>query len=512
MAQLAALQPAGVPRLAPVLAPSDNYAQENVHLAGIRHIEGQMPFKKPNVDEYMAQHNLNEEEALEQLVNGVHGVGHTTAKCLCASAICLTGVGCLYLCCKQQLVSQGEYGFCNNNSVFEMLRPGRHLLISPLNTFEALEDSGSDKIKVGPLTIVRIRQGSIGLSRNGTNQELLLPGLHFRSERQFDFWKAVPLSEDITYDTIKIFTVKSGQVRVCHNRGEVKIFEEGRYMVNSPSFTVAGTISKQQQNFRLDQHPVLLDGGISVIIEGLLTYRVRDVAQLITQLGDKEVRRAIENITKAELSHVFASVHLEQLSTQANVEGFKASDESKEVSLIGDAANSPQAAAGIAAEGVTRHAICQRVMDLIHPYADLWGLHIINFQLESTKLADEKYAREYEEASLAFAKAKANQRAVAAENEIKIQKAYAAASAIQIESQGKSDALIIEARAAANARKIEADARNAAGKAMRDEFAKEYAMQGLQVDFARSLQAKVLTVLPDSAVGQPFTQGMFPGR
>jgi hypothetical protein len=71
--------------------------------------------------------------------------------------------------------------------------------------------------------------------------------------------------------------------------------------------------------------------------------------------------------------------------------------------------------------------VCQKVVNYIRPIVTSWGVKIINFQLESTKLADAKYAQEYEEASLKMAKAKANTRALQFENEILLQKARASA-------------------------------------------------------------------------------------
>jgi hypothetical protein len=58
-----------------------------------------------------------------------------------------------------------------------------------------------------------------------------------------------------------------------------------------PTFRVSGHINTRQQNFRFEKHTVLLDGGISMLIEGLLTYQVVDVSQLINNLGDKDLLR-----------------------------------------------------------------------------------------------------------------------------------------------------------------------------------------------------------------------------
>ena len=58
--------------------------------------------------------------------------------------------------------------------------------------------------------------------------------------------------------------------------------------------------------------------------------------------------------------------------------------------------------------------------DYIRPTVGAWGVSIINFQLESTALADEKYAAEYEASSLQLAKANANLRALTAQNTVSI--------------------------------------------------------------------------------------------
>ncbi len=108
------------------------------------------------------------------------------------------------------------------------------------------------------------------------------------------------------------------------------------YAVNSPTFSVGEVINTQQQNLRFAKHFVLLDGGIGMLVEGLLTYQVplaalrtpqlksangsrqvKDVRRLILQLGDGSLNRSIQDVTKAELARVFASLHLEQVRARA---------------------------------------------------------------------------------------------------------------------------------------------------------------------------------------------------
>jgi len=299
--------------------------------------------------------------------------------------------------------------------------------------------------------------------------------------------------EIIDFGPVKIFTVKSGGVRVCYDKGKVRIYPEGRYGIFSPTFVIAGYINTQLQNLRFEQHKVLLDGGISLFVEGLLTFQVIDVEKLITQLGETDLLHAVKDVSKAELARVFASIHLEQISSA--VLSTNDSD-----SLLGKAQQQDPAdehdIVEESYEGAVRNQICRDVLNAIKPIMNMWGVLAINFQLESTSIADEKYAGEYEEASLSLAKAKANRRAIDVDNEIQLRKAHATASALKIEALGKKEALLIEASAKAEAARLEAAGRNDAAKAMHDPFARKYALAGQQVDFARNLKADVLTVLP----------------
>jgi len=245
-----------------------------------------------------------------------------------------------------------------------------------------------------------------------------------------------------------------------------------------------------------------------------------DVERLIKKLGDRDLMRALEDVCQAEMSRVFSGIHLEQISSAMAAHPTRNKDAKSALQDLKDNKLDLRKSGGglLGASGVqddskgdgNRSIICQQVIQYIQPTSKEWGVEIINFQLESLKLADAKYARDYEEASLAMAKAKANLRAVNAENDILLSRANAQASAAKIDAEGKKQALIIKSQAEAEARKIEAAARNAAAVQMTDSFAKQFALAGQQVEFARALKANVLTLLPDSAIGRPFvSQSMF---
>jgi len=305
---------------------------------------------------------------------------------------------------------------------------------------------------------------------------------------------------------------------VCYDSGRVKIFESGRYGVFSPNFVIGAIIKTQQQNLAFDKHQVLLEGGINLLVQGLLTYQVVDVAKLITQLGENDLQRAIEDTTKAELARVFAGIHLEQISAQA-----ADTSDKKEPSLLG---GEKEKEGGQAAQpeqsGGIRSFICAQVVQDIGPLTAGWGVKIINFQLESTRIADPKYAMDYEEASLAMAKAKANRRAVSTQNDILIQQAEAKARSVQIEAEGqkistikgaeaRAESQLVEAKASAKARVMEAEARNEAAAKMGDVFGQQLAMMDRNVQIAAGLKATTLVVSSDPGIARsvltPMTLG-----
>jgi len=204
---------------------------------------------------------------------------------------------------------------------------------------------------------------------------------------------------------------------------------------------------------------------------------------------------------------VFSALHLEQLSSaQAHPEQVSSDPDAKSVlgGSVKKSESKQQEGQHDENHDAQRSVICAHVVQFIAPITERWGVKVLNFQLESIKLADASYAREYEQASLAMAKAKANLRAVKAENEVLLNKANAAAQAVRIEAEGKKASVVIQASGEAEARKIEAQARNEAAKSMTDDFARQFALAGQQVEFARGLKASVLTVLPESAIGRPF--------
>jgi len=453
-----------------------------------------LPFYEPNV---RAGHEYEDIEKFVNQNNGSQGVDSNGIFWWLAGALPL----CIPICTGATLIDTGDLGLATDNGRQQVLKPGWHFLLRPFTGLKSKVHIVDTLIQHGQVSIIRVLSGQIGLAFHDSSPYLLLPGQHVFNSPTFRFDRIVNLSDNlIQHGPITIFTVASGQVRVCYDSGQVKIFEAGRYGICSPNFVVGAIIKTQQQNLAFDKHQVLLEGGINLLVQGLLTYQVIDVARLIVQLGENDLQRAITDTTKAELARVFAGIHLEQISAQA-----QSTDEKKEASLLGQGEETT--------DRNIRSWICAQVVQDIGPLTAGWGIKVINFQLESTKIADPRYAMEYEEASLAMAKAKANRRAVTTQNDILIQKAEAASRAVQIEAEGKkisaikgaearAESQLVEAKASAKARVMEADARNESAEKMADEFGRKLAIMDRNVQIAGGLKATTLVVSSDAGIAR----------
>ena len=201
-------------------------------------------------------------------------------------------------------------------------------------------------------------------------------------------------------------------------------------------------------------------------------------------------------MTKAEISKIFSEIHLEQISSISHEEAINPKAHKvheKMAELITDSDN---------IQNEIRIKICEQVVILIKPLLEDWGVKVINFQMESIKLTDEKYGMEYEAASLEIAKAKANLKANVARNEINISKAEMEAKALLIKVEGEKNAKIVAAEGIAKAMTIEAQARNEAAQTLQDNFSKDLLMMQEKVNFARELKATTLVISDQNTVAK----------
>ena len=410
----------------------------------------------------------------------------------------ITIIGSFVVCSNTVLINSNEYGFIVNSGQVMFLKPGWHYIGYPFMTGLIRQDISSEHMKINNVQIFRIRQDEIGIGIDNTNMEILLPGTHIRTSGAYVFKARHKLNNNITEGPFKVMTVKTGSVCICYDNGMAEILTEGRYAVNSNGFMLGGMLDITQQNLKFSKHRVLLEGGINMLIEGLLTYQVMDVAKLIKNVDIKSLNKYLEEIMKADLTKVFSTIHLEQISSSTYGE-IKKSDEK-------------------AAE--TRLYIYESIMKMIKPQADQWGVKIINFQLESTQLADQKYSQDYEAASLQIAKSKAELRAQEAQNLIQRQKAETQAGISQIQAEternvqlirakAQADSTIMQAEAAAQAILKEGEAKAKAADMMTSKYGQDLALLGQKSKIAEGLKIHTL-VMGNGGEGKSMIDSIVP--
>lgn len=459
---------------------------------------GELIAEKPNavtLDDVITLVNGKEEQSLHPCSQdcGWNTMGCVTCFWCCGSFI--------------KLVPAGKYAIMDHSGRPYIIRPGWQFVSHPLRRFVGIYDLSQNLVQRSPVTICRVPVGSLGIANHGSNKVILLPGLHVRVDPTFTF-EAFFKVNDKNYESgpIRMFTVNTGHVKICFEKGHVQILPAGRYFVNSANFVISSDIEIQQQSMRFEEHIVLLDGGIRLAVTGLLTYQITSVDDLVKRMGPEDLKRAIQDSGMAELARVFSGIHLEQISSQGSLidenEGNnnrEEQDDSGPSSVIGKVPKKVLKSQ----EGNNRDLICKEVMAGLQPIVLPWGVTIINFQLELIKIADPKFNQQYEEAGLAIANAKANARAAMVKNEIGIRTKEAEAKALLIETQGQQKAKLLKvetdckavistAEAQAKARIIESDAIQESGNKVQSKFAQQTVFMDKQVEFAKHLKLTTL--------------------
>jgi regulator of protease activity HflC (stomatin/prohibitin superfamily) len=436
-----------------------------------------VPFIEPNV------HPSREIEDIQNVLSDSKDSGFTCGDICCMAACGVTLIGLCSVYNNTVLINSNQYGFIIDSGKVVFLKPGWHFVGYPLMNGLTTRDINSEYIQVNNLQIIRIRQDEVGIGFNNTNLEILLPGTHLRTNGSYAFIRKQKVRDDLIEGPVKIKTVKTGTVCICYNNGVAEILSEGRYSINSNGFVIGGTLDITQQNLKFSKHRVLLEGGINMLVEGLLTYQIKDVTKLIKNVDIALLNRYLEDVMKADLTKVFSTIHLEQIASTTYNE-IKKSDER-------------------AAE--TRLFIYESIMKMIKPQADQWGITIINFQLESTQLADQKYSNDYETASLQIAKSKAELKAQEAQNVIRVQKAETEANVMKIQAEAdrniqliraraSADSTIMQAEAAAQAILKEGEARASAAGMMTSPYGQELALLAEKSKIAEGLKIHTLVM------------------
>jgi regulator of protease activity HflC (stomatin/prohibitin superfamily) len=167
----------------------------------------------------------------------------TGAAALTASLVCLP-----YVAGKAIIVERGELALCQGiDGSVRMIGPGLHFTETLFTTVKKFKEN-TNQIQLGPLSILRILPGTVGLGSMNGRPVLLLAGRHVVNDPLFAFLGTQLLTQPLIRNgTIHIITVPADQLALVSVQGVGHILEPGRHEIDNPLFQFHEFVKARQE-------------------------------------------------------------------------------------------------------------------------------------------------------------------------------------------------------------------------------------------------------------------------
>ncbi|AYV85671.1 MAG: SPFH domain / Band 7 domain containing protein [Satyrvirus sp.] len=218
------------------------------------------------------------------------------------------------------LVSQGQIGLSMHNGNPMFLYPGRYTFLSAYTHFVGVSNITDALIRLGPIEIVTINQGEIGLSMKNGENILLDPGRYILTAPHIFVNKTSANQNYIKLGTYVRLVCPKNAIFIAFDQGKQFIIssedtKNGPFETTSPTFNFnpeTGMKSTQLQVKELDVLKVNTKDGITITTKGLLTYIVRDpyLAFIVVNNIDLSLKRTAESI----LTNIFLNISIDQIA------------------------------------------------------------------------------------------------------------------------------------------------------------------------------------------------------
>jgi regulator of protease activity HflC (stomatin/prohibitin superfamily) len=340
-------------------------------------------------------------DALDELglVMGPAGFAKKLGVGLAAASV----VGGVYLLARMVLVPDGCVGLSTHNGRPVFLRPGRYTIISPTHSYIEHVSVNQPLIKHGPITIVTINRGELGLSWKNGHQLLLEQGRHILIAPHV-YKKSKKISEQfIKLGPLKRILVQQGEVGIGYDTGKLEVLQPGLHIRNSPTYRFRSFVSVQAQVKRLETLKVNTNDGIAINVGAILTYRIDDPAVAFRDV--KDVSQALQDRAEATLTSIFLHHSIDDIaptlpSTQSNrvaavpggmEEDDVADDQEKKGRKKGKAkekgvtiADTPEETISSRFSDIVREAFLSQLKDSVED----WGVTLLDMSIEQLEFND----------------------------------------------------------------------------------------------------------------------------
>eukprot|EP01103_Thecamoeba_quadrilineata_P006018 TRINITY_DN15757_c0_g1_i1.p1 TRINITY_DN15757_c0_g1~~TRINITY_DN15757_c0_g1_i1.p1 ORF type:complete len:522 (-),score=91.71 TRINITY_DN15757_c0_g1_i1:87-1556(-) len=222
------------------------------------------------------------------------------------------------LCClgypgKIWNIPEGEIGLARYLGRAEIVPPGVTFEPSPFRRLEGTINLKSDVIVHGTITVVTINDGELGLAWDNGVARLLSVGRYYWNSPLCVFSEKKKLSERVVkLGPITIVTVIDGEVGISYDSGVLKILPAGRHILTSPLHVFKSMMSTRQEVHHLEANRLNTSDNVEITVKAEIFYRVMDAYKVVTHVND--IRMALDERAHVTLASIILSCPLSEIA------------------------------------------------------------------------------------------------------------------------------------------------------------------------------------------------------
>lgn len=356
------------------------------------------------------------------------------------------------------------------NGEGHFLLEGRYFVEQARLVLKSSQSLTDEYVCAGTRHRIVVPRGKLGLALEGGEPVLYEPGsVHLVNSALFEYRGSVDVTQQLVeHGSLKIVTVKDGQVGVTYDNGALELFKTGRHTITNATHTLAGFVSTGQDTLRISEVSGMTLDNVELTFDAAICIRVVDAQKAVVMLTSgtnqlvEQMQANIQERARLDLSTIIGKNAFNKKHTATIAEPAAAA-----AALDGapeDAASQPpqQEEGG---DGF-RSAVHDKFMSLFKDeMLTECGVEVINMAIEDVRIADHELAKAL--ASAAVANSALEKQTIDAE--VVQVKASAEAKVAMIDAEGEAAAMKIRARAEADRIKTISDALEQAGEATRQQ-------------------------------------------
>jgi regulator of protease activity HflC (stomatin/prohibitin superfamily) len=193
-------------------------------------------------------------------------------------------------------VPSGQVGLCTVDATAHFLEPGRHHINNPRFRFAGFRSSTDEHIQCGSKHRVVVAAGKLGLAWERGTPVLLEPSAVYNVDSPtWSFVGSVPTTQAVVqHGSLKLVTVKQGFVGISFDDGRLAVLQPGRHVLEKPTHAFAGFLSTGQQTLSIAQVTSMSSDNVGLQFDAAVTIQVVDAGKAVTTLANTSAVESFE--------------------------------------------------------------------------------------------------------------------------------------------------------------------------------------------------------------------------